>query len=68
MHQPRAKGDFEMTTAKKSEVGAVLQVFRVLTAEEQRIAYAFIEGMRTQKAIEEQSSNECEQSLSKRES
>lgn len=37
-----------------NEGSAVLQFFRLLTSEEQRIAYAVLEGMRLQKALDSQ--------------
>ena len=37
-----------------SEGGAILQIFRLLSDEEQRIAYAVLEGMRLQKDLNSQ--------------
>ena len=38
----------------RNEGCAILQFFRLLTDEEQRIAYAVLEGMRLQKALDSQ--------------
>ena len=48
------QGVFDNTENIKCEGGAILQMFRVLSAEEQRIAYAILEGMRLQKALDSQ--------------
>ncbi len=40
------------------EGGAILQIFRLLSAEEQRIAYAILEGMRLQKDLDSQAQTE----------
>lgn len=38
----------------RNEGSAILQFFRLLTDEEQRIAYAVLEGMQLQKALDSQ--------------
>ena len=43
------KGDFIMAQNVNGEGGAILQVFRLLTSEEQRIACAVLNGMQLQK-------------------
>lgn len=50
-----AQGNFAIARNVKSEGGAILQIFRLLSAEEQRIAYAVLEGMRLQKDLDSQS-------------
>lgn len=39
---------------KKTEGTSVLQILRLLSNEEQRIAYAILEGMRLQKTLDSQ--------------
>lgn len=40
--------------SKASEAETVIRAFRLLSGEEQRIAYAVLEGMNLQKKLEEQ--------------
>ena len=48
------KGDFIMAQNVNGEGGAILQVFRLLTSEEQRIACAVLNGMQLQKQLDAQ--------------
>lgn len=48
------QGTFAVARNANGEGGAILQIFRLLTDEEQRIAYAILEGMRLQKALDSQ--------------
>lgn len=48
------KGDFVIVQDAKGEGAAILQVFRLLTPEEQRIACAILDGMRLQKQLDTQ--------------
>ncbi len=48
------KGDFIMAQNVNGEGSAILQVFRLLTSEEQRIACAVLDGMRLQKQLDAQ--------------
>lgn len=48
------QGSFAIASNIKGESGAILQIFRLLSDEEQRIAYAILEGMRLQKALDSQ--------------
>lgn len=49
-----APGRFAIAKNVEGEGGAILQVFRLLSDEEQRIAYAILEGMRLQKDLASQ--------------
>lgn len=49
MNQTEIKNKYE-----KKEVETVIQAFRLLSSEEQRIAYAVLEGMHLQRHLEEQ--------------
>ena len=48
------QGTFAIGKSINSEGGAILQIFRLLSDEAQRIAYALREGMRLQKDLESQ--------------
>ncbi len=48
------QGTFAIGKSVSGEGGVVLQIFRLLNDEEQRIAYAVLEGMRLQKALDSQ--------------
>lgn len=48
------QGTFSIGKNINSEGGAILQIFRLLNDEEQRIAYAILEGMRLQKSLDTQ--------------
>lgn len=48
------QGTFAIGKSINSEGGAILQIFRLLSDEEQRIAYAVLEGMRLQKDLDSQ--------------
>ena len=48
------QGAFAIGKSINSEGGAILQIFRLLSDEEQRIAYAVLEGMRLQKDLDSQ--------------
>lgn len=51
----KEQGVFTATSNIKCEGSAILQFFRLLSNEEQRIAYAVLEGMRLQKDLDSQS-------------
>lgn len=44
----------ERNLTARNEESVILQFFRLLTSEEQRIAYAVLEGMRLQKDLDSQ--------------
>lgn len=48
------QGSFVIGQSINSEGGAILQIFRLLSDEEQRIVYAVLEGMRLQKDLDSQ--------------
>lgn len=51
------KGDFVLAQDVNGEGAAILQIFRLLTSEEQRIACAVLDGMQLQKRLDAQSAN-----------
>ncbi len=48
------QGTFAIGRNVNGEGGAILQIFRLLSDEEQRIAYAVLNGMRLQKDLDSQ--------------
>ncbi len=60
-----AKGDFVIAKDINGEGGAILQIFRLLTSEEQRIACAVLDGMQLQKQLDAQRINKEQEATRK---